>query len=46
MKKSKYLRYAYWEALLIVRVNQFFMYPKYMYGWWIARLNLIRAGEI
>ncbi|MDH3322430.1 MAG: hypothetical protein OEM04_05520 [Flavobacteriaceae bacterium] len=44
--KSRFKRRDYWEALLIVRINQFNGTPTYNYEYWKSRLDLIKKGKI
>lgn len=46
MKLKTLKRKEYWEALFIVRIHQFLQMPGYTYGWYKARLNLIKQDKI
>lgn len=40
-----FYRAVFWEAWFIVNVIAFMYYP-WNLGWWKARLDLIKSGEI
>lgn len=45
--KAYYKRKEYWEAAIIVWWRKVILkLPKYKYGWWESRLQLIKEGEI
>ena len=44
--KKYYFKKIYWIAWFEVKLSQLFGLPEYEYGWWKARLNLIKKGEI
>lgn len=46
-KRNKYWkRLEFLEAWIIVVLSKFLHRPKFLYGWWQSRLNLIKRNEI